>query len=277
MKRAVMGLAALTMLLACIGPARAGPAIYGSAYIGQGGAASLYTIDPTTGAGTLVGAMGFNRVSALDFNPSNGVLYGVGQDASDNVVLITINTATGAGTEVGVLGNFLSQDIAFRPSDSTLFSYNGGLITTINTTTGAATVLFNDPDGFPLGNALAFSSGGTLYTADQANLRVVDQTLGGTITPLVSLNYPVDGSRANGMKFDFATGTLYASVVSGGPGTNYLATIDLGSGDVTMIGATVAGLDAIAIKSVPEPSSLVLGLIGVGMAGGAFALRRRRE
>ncbi len=237
--------------------------LYGSAFIGPGGAASLYTIDPATGAATLVGPIGFTRVSALDFNPSNGVLYGVGQDLLSNAVLITVNTATGAGTEVGSLGlgGLVSQDIAFRPSDSTLFSYNFGNIYTINTTTGAATFVHTDPNGFPLGDALAFSSAGTLYTADETDLRIVDQTAGGTITHLVNLNYPISGSRANGMKFDFSTGTLYASAVSGGPGTNYLATIDIGSGNVTEIGPTVAGLDALAV-SVPEPGSLVLFVAG---------------
>jgi hypothetical protein len=266
----VLGLAGLALFLSGAGQAHAEPIIFGSAFNGPNGPASLYTINPSTGAATLVGPIGFNRVGALDFNPVNGLLYGVGADRSGNAALLTINTATGAGTEVGALGIGVSQDIAFRPSDGKLFSYNGGSIFTINTTTGAATFLLNDPAGFPLGNALAFSHDGTLFTADQVDLRIVDQTSGGTITHLVDLNYPVSGSRANGMKFDFSTDTLFASVI--GNSGNFLATIDTGSGDVTEIGPTVGGLDAIAIQPaaaiVPEPSSLALfALGGLALAG----------
>jgi hypothetical protein len=263
--------------------AKASPIIYGSAYSGSGGPATLYTINPNTGAATPVGAIGFKQVSALDFDPSNGRLYGVATDANGNPLLLTINTATGAGTEVGSLGAFrdLSQDIAFRPSDSTLFSYNVGKIFTIDPTTGNATFVGDDPNGFPDGNGLAFSSSGTLYTADQTDLRIIDQTTG-NITHLVNLNYPLGSSRANGMKFDFSTDTLYASVVAGNrSGTNnYFATIDIGSGIVTEIGPTVSGLDAIAIENVavptPEPTTLTLLATGF-LAIGGFGLNRWRR
>src|SRR5437660_12817234 len=86
--------------LLCSGAALAATTIFGTAYTNTNGAASLYSISPTTGAATLVGATGFRQISALAFAP-NGTLYGIGRNGTGALVLLTINTATGAGTQVG--------------------------------------------------------------------------------------------------------------------------------------------------------------------------------
>jgi PEP-CTERM motif len=271
-KSRVLAVAGL-MLFVLAGPSRAGFTIYGSAYNGPGGAASLYSIDSSTGAAAPVGAIGFNQVGALGFNPVNGVLYGEGRDATGAEVLIKINTTNGAGTLVGALGiTSFVQDISFR-SDGALFAYSAGNIITINTSTGHATLVGNGGQGFPLGNGLAFSASGTLYTANESYLGTVN-TSTGAITPGVNLKYPnppFDGlPRTNGMDFDPRSGTLYASVVNQGTVANYLATINLTTGAVTAIGQTVANLDAIAVSPVPEPSSFALVTIGA-VAGLALA------
>jgi hypothetical protein len=177
------------------------------------------------------------------------------------------------------------QDIAFRPSDGKLFGYSGGSIYTINTATGAATLVGNTGN-FPLGNALAFSPGNILYTANETELDIVNQSTG-VLTTAVFLNYGSafgpDQSRANGMKFNPSNGTLYASVVNGGnPGGAWsLATINISTGVVTRIGPTVPGLDAIAFgpglppSPVPAPSSWLLAAIGLASAA-LYQLRPRR-
>ena len=114
----------LVLVLLC-GLAAAQETLYGSAYQGNGGAATLYEIDPSTGAPILIGPIGFNSVGAMDFHPTTGVLYGVGQRPADGVdVLITIDPIGGAGTEVGPLVNTVPGvghwDLSFR-SDGTLF------------------------------------------------------------------------------------------------------------------------------------------------------------
>lgn len=232
------------------------PTIYGSAYSGRQGPASLYKISPSTGAATLIGAIGFNEVGALAFS-ADGTLYGTGTDGR-KWYLLTINTDTGAGTIAGTLsipGPY--YDMAFRPSDGTLFAYSCDLFT-INTSSGTATNLGGNDCGD--GQALAFSSSNSLYYADNANLELVNQSTGsGTL--VASLTYaPAFGafeSRTNAMKFDLATGTLWASVVNnartvglGSLETYSLGTINITTGTVTIVGPTVSGLEAIALAPV---------------------------
>ena len=71
----------------------------------NGTTSNLYTIDPATGAGTVVGPIGF-AVTGLAVHPSTGVLYGstTNNSAASPGSLITINKATGQGTLVGSFG-----------------------------------------------------------------------------------------------------------------------------------------------------------------------------
>jgi hypothetical protein len=275
--------ARLIALAALVASAASAQTIYGAAFNGPT-PARLYSISPTTGAFTLIGPIGFGVVSAMAFSPS-GTLYGVGQDIN-GFELFTINTTTGAGTVVGPTGiNSPFQDMAFR-SDGVLFGYGGGVIYTVNVSTGHAT-LVGDTTKFPDGNGLAFSSSNILYTANQTELDIVNQTTA-ALTTVVPLNYgsafgPGE-SRANGMKFNPLNGTLYASVVNGGPGSAWsLATINISTGVVTRIGPTVPGIDALAVSGTsgpplptPVPSSWLL--TAAGLAGVAlYQLRYRRR
>jgi hypothetical protein len=270
--RVALGIAVFASLLVGAASAMAASVIYGSAYTGGAspGPSTLYTISSTTGVATPIGPIGFNGVGALDFGP-NGVLYGVGQDTAGNASLLTINTSTGAGTFIGELGlgGTHIQDIAFRPSDGVLFANAiGGNphrdIYTVDVTTGVATLL--GPSGVPVnssgGDGTAFSSSNVLYDANGIDLRTINQS-NGTATFLVGLTYPFTNDRADGMKFDPASGTLFASVAPGTASGFYLATIDIVSGVVTEIGPTVSGLDAIAIRAVgladqSEPGSIIV-------------------
>jgi len=259
-------LAGLTVLIVLLGAwAASAQTIYGSAHNGANGQSTLYLISPTTGAATPIGPIGFLQVGALALAP-NGTLYGITSTASGGrgtAQLLTINTATGAGTVVGDTGVTLNfNDIAFR-SDGTLFALagQGRNLYTINTTTGLASEpLATGSQG--AGNGLAFSSANVLYTAitrvvNNANvseLDVLNQSTGAR-TLAVPLDYSQFGtteSRASGMKFDPSTSKLYAVVATvaiGGPQpqTWSLGIINISTGVVTRIGATIAGLDGIAI------------------------------
>src|SRR5262245_33826610 len=100
MMRKLCGLTVLVGLLSAW--AASAQSIYGSVYLGADGQSTLYTISPTTGAGTAIGPIGFQAVGSLAFAP-NGTLYGIVNTdfgGRGNAQLLTINTTTGAGTVV---------------------------------------------------------------------------------------------------------------------------------------------------------------------------------
>ena len=281
MLRTLFRIALLGVLIALA--VNAAPLIYGSAYVGSTGPATLYRISPVNGAATAIGPIGFARVGSLDFSP-NGTLYGVGSNGS-TTVLITINTTTGAGTQVGSMGiaNNPFQDIAFRPSDGTLFGYASGSLYTINTATGLATLVGPDGLGFPDGNGISFL-GSTLYYANQTALYTLNQSTGAA-TAVVSMTYPAAfGSTENedrppAMKFDHTTGILWAIVVNGTSDSAQqfsLATINIGTGVATFIGATQTGLDGLAIaQNIAPPTVPALtpsALVALAILLGALTL-----
>jgi hypothetical protein len=288
--------------LFCSLPSGYGVTIYGTAEIG-GGASTLYNIDPSTGLATAVGTgIGYDRVGAIDFDPSTGTLYGIGANTTTNTFqLITIDTTTGLGSTVGDTGpnntqpNFSFQDISFR-SDGTLFGFAGSNIYTLNLTTGAATLVgFIGGSGNPpgTGNALAFDPSDTLYRISGADIYTISQTDGVATDTGTNVNYPVDlvNPRTNAMDYDLTTGTLYASVIHSVPGdrpgsvtgANFIAEIDLATGDVSNAKLTVSGLDGLAVlpeqSATPGPSNGVpesMSTLWLGFALlGLFAVRGR--
>jgi hypothetical protein len=265
--------------VALAGSAAAVPVLYGAAYSGPDGLSTFYSVDATSGAATAIGAIGFQRVSGMDFHPGTGVLYAVGErnDGSNVPVLITISLTTGAGTEVATLNGGATHvfgdaysDISFR-SDGALYAYlePGDGLGTIDLGTGALTQIdYTGVSG--AGNGIAFSSGDVLHHANEAALHSLDQFTAAA-SQIAALTYPPLQTfpRVNAMDFDPATGALYAAVRR--DFAIYLATIDPVTGLVTQIGASQNGLDALAVFTVPEPGVLAL------LAAAALGLARRRQ
>jgi hypothetical protein len=275
---------ALAAALGWAGAAEALPVLYGAAYSGPDGLATFYSVNPTTGAATAIGAIGYERVSGMDFHPGTGVLYAVAErdDGSDVAVLITIDTATGAGTEVAALNGGAAHffgdaysDVSFR-ADGTLYAYldSGDGLGTIDLGTGALTQLGTTNVGC-CGNGIAFSGAGVLLHANDTALHSLDQTTGAA-TQLALLGFPFGQvfPRVNAMDVDPDTGTLYAAVRR--DFANYLATVDPVTGAVSLIGGSQNGLDALAVltTAVPEPGALALLAVA---ALGARARRRRQS
>ena len=245
--------------------------IYGAAHQGPDGPSLLYQINPATGAQTLVGPIGFERVGAMDFlgTPINAdpadILFAVGErmDGTDTPVLLTLDPCTGLGTEVGPTGVAdVHQDLSFQVSDGTLFGDSEDFLDTLNTAAGTATGIGAGMTG------LLLSSGGyglasdpadnTLYlaltdidTCLNQELYTVDTGTGaGTFATALTFPAPAqDCPRINGMDFKPDTGVLFASVNDGEAGIpeNHLGTVNTATGEVTILGQTQGGLDAIVV------------------------------
>lgn len=120
----------------------------GNAWLSTDAPGNFFSVNPATGGAALVGAQG-QAVTGLAANAA-GVIFGLGGDLTNN--LVTINPATGAATVVGPLGgavsllldgglNFDAGGTLWALGDPTPGTGNPGQIFTINTATGAATLV----------------------------------------------------------------------------------------------------------------------------------------
>lgn len=116
----------------------------GNLYMSTDSPGTFYSINKVTGAATAIGAQG-QQVTGLA--SGGGVIFGLGGDGTDN--LVTINTTTGVATSVGSLGISGINDGGIDFAGSTLWGIeDGGRIFTINTTTGAGTLVATTLTGF---------------------------------------------------------------------------------------------------------------------------------
>jgi hypothetical protein len=120
----------------------------GVLYAVYGDLPELFTINPSSGVGTLVGPLGQHRVQALDFSPS-GLLYGhAGGVPGAGLGLVTIDPATAAVTDVNpaVSNTAQCEGLVFTPG-GTLYGGNTTLVR-IDPTTGIVTPI--GPTGLDL-------------------------------------------------------------------------------------------------------------------------------
>ncbi len=243
--------------------------LFGSAFIGTSGPSTLYEIDTSTGAATLIGPIGFERCGGMDHHPTLPLMFAVCERLGTAIpVLITIDTSTGAGTEVATTTH--SFDLSFRNSDNKLFNFAGpgeaARLNTVDIITGTQTLVGVDPTA--PGNGMAFSltddlfhwNIGILFPGSSGGFTTLDQTTGAILKQISSNPPPFPAGhitipRINALDVQPGTGIMFASVnngggggFGGGPRDNHLGTIDLTTGVITHIGPTVDGLDAIAFS-----------------------------
>jgi len=208
----------------------------------------LYRIDLTTGVATAIGPVGFNDTEGLTFHPFSGVLYGIDDDTDQ---LITIDVETGAGTAVGPL-NVLFTDMGLT-FDRDLNLWMSTDIPedfyAIDSNTGAATAIGNQGQDV---TGLAAAADGTIYGlgGDHTNNTVTINTATGVATPVGPLvNVDVaDG----GIDFD-AAGTLWGLEDQG-----TIFTINLLTGEATVVATTATGFEGLAIPHAPSVGGEIL-------------------
>ncbi|HEX5854584.1 MAG TPA: hypothetical protein VFZ57_03110 [Thermoanaerobaculia bacterium] len=256
--------------LAAAAPAFAAEVLY-AADGAAGNPSNLSILNPATGAVvTTIGSIGF-AVTGLAIHPVTGVMYGSTGRMSANSPhsLITINKTTGAGTLVGtylVGSDETMADLTFT-SDGTLYGWLEPFsddLYTINTATGAATLVGNAGISTS-GSGLAASSSDVLFFAgalDSGPLRTINRTTG-----LPTTVATMDGAAnqlISALAFN-AAGTLFGSRLDNVAQTANLITINTTTGHVTVIGPSVASLDAILFDGGTAPPSVVVPMLGERM------------
>ena len=236
----------------------------------------LLTIDPATGASTLVGDMGNIAVPSLAVDPTTGIMY-AGRGAGF-AFIYTVDPATAALTFVGDtglgLGTTAVGGLDFR-ADGTLFAAvnivgAGGTgsdhLATIDKTTGAATVI--GPFGVEGMEGIAFDSSGTLWGSRRVfaqqgtpglyrinpatgTATSVGPTVDASGTPLavgvVSLQFACDGTLYGG--------TGHSGVISE-PDGGRLVTIDPATGVFTRVGSARAAIRSLGALAFQDPRCL---------------------
>ena len=253
----------LVLLLTASLPALAVPVLYG--VTGSFSISSLYTVDPVTGATTLVGATGTDHITGIDFDPTSGTLYGVRSDffESGATQLLTLNAGTGAATVVGTTGSQI-PDITIGPDGVLRGWARAGIgnndLAEIDKATGATTitasVLGTNRTGVATRDAMS------LYVMAASLLYSVDVTTGaGTFL----FNDP--GSNANNILENMPGGDLLYGERIGGSGTQFYS-MNPTTGFVTTLGfASGVEFSAVAYSTVvPLPPAILLlwsGVVGL--------------
>ena len=246
--------------------------LYGATSTSTGG--SLYTINTSTGAATLVGPLvGASNASltysitGLAFQPGTGTLFGSTSQNSPNSArsLVTINPANGQVTVVGSFGvsGQTAADLTF--SGSTLYGWleaSTDALVSINTSTGQATIVGSTGNS-TFGSGIAANSSGTIFFAGKGvpgELWTLNATTGvHTVAGNLS-GGPGASDAISAMAFS-PSGVLFA--INGGDDSSVWTLVTINSG------AAPPG-----IPGTPIPSTWMLSAIGLaGIA--AFQLWRK--
>lgn len=153
----------------------------------------LFTVNPSTGAATRVGApgtLGF-LTTGMAYNPIGDIMYAAGGSRLFRKNLYTINRATGTGTLLGPVAGISDsiQDLTFDPHSGRLYALDefaptGARIVTIDIPTLTATPFTGNIDASQNGwNSLAFDpSTGDLFAGSNTKLYRINPTTGNIVT-----------------------------------------------------------------------------------------------
>ncbi|MFN0131101.1 MAG: GC-type dockerin domain-anchored protein [Phycisphaerales bacterium] len=214
-------------VLAFAGSAAAQTPLYAVTFGG-----SLYTLNTTTGAATLVGATGFDRLNAAAMLSSGDIIAARFRNTAvptDTNKLIRINPTTGAGTLICDFGTardirglaVANGDIVYAIQDNaTADSFHRIDLATCNVTDIG-------PTGRNLLQGLCSTPSGDVFALDIGSGQVYKIDIATGAATLVG-----GAAAGDNQALEFASGTLaYAARVN-------LVTVDLVTGTTTVIGPT---------------------------------------
>jgi hypothetical protein len=258
------------------GTANAGSVVY---VAGSGN--EFGTLNLTTGAFTDIGTLNLpanDNIFGMGFG-SDGKLYGL--DATlPTANLYQINTSNADTTLIGPTNPAESAIDATADASGKMYALsqdtNAIFYTMTPGTTGTTTTVVG-PTGISSTGLMAVnSSGSQIFTGaydpmtGTTDLYSINPTTG--VATLIGDTgfYIINGLFVNGTLygFDDVTNAIVTINTSTGVGTQ-VATYSLPSGDVIFA-------SALQTTSIPEPSSVVLGVIAVAAGGSVSLLRRRR-
>ncbi|MFM9959546.1 MAG: hypothetical protein ACKVZJ_15930 [Phycisphaerales bacterium] len=235
--------------------------IYGVSTYAPFAPAGLYAIDTGTGAATLIGSTGVDRINGIAWNPGNNTMYAYSFDGE----LYTLNLTTGAATFVADQPVIVPEgDIAIAPTgafhitDANELSILNGVTAAI-TPIGLMGTAADDVSG------LIFGGNGSLYGYAKN---------GAASDTLVSLN-PGTGAATTIGNLGFNANLNVGGLTFGADGVMYLTdgatlfSVNPNTGASTFIGSH--GTSQFSGLAVPAPG--VGALAGLVMLGAA---RRRR-
>lgn len=265
---------------------------------------NLITFDSAT-PGTIASSVSitgtqdlFEGINSIDFRPSNGVLYALGNAPGGIYRLYTLNRTNGALTKVGaditgtIGGTF--QGFDFNPVADLLrvvtdtdqnFRFNATTGALVGTDTALAYAAGDsgagtNPNivGSAYNNNVAGAATTTLFNIDSGRDVLVTQVPpnNGTLNTIGALG--VNFQNFVGFDISGTSGAAFATTTDAGLSLTNFFSVNLTTGAATLVGQIGNGLviNDFAVNAVPEPSSvLLLSLSSLAIAG--FYRNRRRS